>query len=492
VKSSAEILAAVEQRRQFLLHGSLGMGSVALGALLNGMTTGAAADSQYSRNSSPYTAKLSHFAPTAKQVIFLFMAGAPSQLDLFDYKPKLNEMHGSAVGSEVMGDDQFPNIKPERRQPTLLGSPYSFQQHGESGAWVSELLPHLTEVVDDLTFIKSMYSDANAIDHSRGQLFLASGAAFEGRPSLGAWLSYGLGSENENLPAFVVLVSNNIPRGGPGIYGSGFLPGVHQGVPFRSAGNPVLFLRNPNGMTGDTRRRSIETINDLNRMRSEIVGDPHIATRVAAFEMAYRMQTSVPELTDLSSEPQHIHDMYGTKPGQRSFANNCLLARRLVEQGVRIVQLVDLDWDHHGDTPKRDLVHALPKQCLSADQAAAALIRDLKQRDLLDETLVIFAGEFGRTPMIEDRRNKGLLGRDHHVRAFTIWMAGGGVKSGMTYGATDELGYAASENRVHMHDLHATILHLMGIDHKQLTYRFQGRDFRLTDVAGNVVHDVLL
>ena len=483
-------LFAVEQRRKFLLNGSLGMGSIALEELLNRTVSGA--EPQDTVTSSPYTARLSHFAPKAKHVIFLFMAGAPSQLDLFDYKPKLNELDGSEVDPKLMQGDQFPNIKPERGKPTLLGSRYKFQQHGDSGAWVSELMPHLAGVVDELTFIKSMHSDMNAIDHSRGQLFLASGAAFEGRPSLGAWLSYGLGSDNENLPAFVVLISNQIPRGGPGIFGNGFLPGVYQGVPFRCQGNPVLFLRNPGGMTGDRRQRSIETINALNRIRSRTVGDPQIATRIAAFEMAYRMQTSVPELTNLAQEPKHIHEMYGTNPGQRSFANNCLLARRLIEKGVRTVQLVDLDWDHHGDTPKRDLVTALPKQCLSADQAAAALIKDLKQRDLLEETLVIFAGEFGRTPMRERRTATGYLGRDHHVRAFTIWMAGGGVKAGLTYGVTDELGYHACENRVHIHDLHATILHLMGLDHKRLTYRFKGRDFRLTDVAGNVVHDVLL
>ncbi len=480
---------AVAQRRQFLLHGSLGMGSIALGTLFNG---GASAEEPHPGiASSPYAAKPPHFAPKAKQVIFLFMAGAPSQLDLFDYKPKLNEMDGKTVDPAVMGDDRFPNIKPERRTPTLLGTPYKFQQHGASGAWVSELMPHLSGIVDDLTFVKSMYSDSNAIDHPRGQLFLATGAAFEGRPSLGAWLSYGLGSENEDLPAFVVLVSNQIPRGGPGIYGTGFLPGIHQGVTFRNQGDPVLFLRNPDGMTSDTRRRSIEAINALNRMRSELVGDPHIATRIAAFELAFKMQTSVPQLTDIAREPKHVHEMYGTTPGERSFANNCLLARRLVEQGVRIVQLVDLDWDHHGDTEKRDLLHALPKQCKSADQAVTALIKDLKQRDLLDETLVVWAGEFGRTPMNEDRLKRGLLGRDHHVRAFTAWMAGGGVKPGLTYGATDELGYSASENRVHMHDLQATILHLMGLDHERLTYRYQGRDFRLTDVGGHVVHDVL-
>ncbi|MGE0375400.1 MAG: DUF1501 domain-containing protein [Planctomycetaceae bacterium] len=366
---------AAAQRRQFLLHGSLGMGSLALGTLLNRFAPGA--ETLSTAASDLYGAKPPHFAPKAKRMIFLFMAGAPSQLDLYDYKPKLNEMDGRTVDPEMLEGDRFPNIRPERKPPTLLGTRYQFQQHGESGAWVSELLPNLSGVVDDLTFIKSMHSDANAIDHPGGQLFLATGANFEGRPSLGAWLSFGLGSECENLPAFVVLVSNRIPRGGTALYGNGFLPGIHQGVPFRSAGDPVLFLQNPPGITADTRKRSIEAINDLNRMRSAIVGDPHIATRIAAFELAYKMQTSVPELADLSQEPQHIQEMYGITPGEQSFANNCLLARRLVEQGVRIVQLVDLDWDHHGDTEERDLVHALPKQCRSADRPLAALIGDL-------------------------------------------------------------------------------------------------------------------
>lgn len=477
-------------RRAFLSRGGVGMGALALASLL-----GHPADVDASKTSSVAdpTIRLPHYRAKAKRLIFLFMAGAPSQLDLFDYKPKLNELSGQTADRELLGDVRFAQIKPRNKnQPSkLLGTPYKFQRHGESGAWVSELLPHFSGVVDEVAFLKGMKFDDQVFDHPFAQLTLMTGAPLEGRPSLGAWLSYGLGSENANLPAFIVLMSNLLPRGGPGMTSSGFLPSVHQGVPFCCQGDPVLFLANPPGITANVRRRTVETINSLNGMRRDLIGDPEISTRIAAFEMACRMQTSAPELVDLTGEPKHIQEMYGAEPGRQSFANNCLLARRLIEQGVRIVQLVDLDWDHHGDTQARDLMHALPKQCASVDRPVAALLWDLKQRGLLEETLVVWAAEFGRTPIDEKRAGASLLGRDHHPFAGTFWMAGAGVKRGITLGGTDELGFQAVEHPTDVFDLQATILHLMGLNHEKFTYRFQGRDFRLTDVAGQVVHEVL-
>lgn len=465
-------------RRRFLDLGATGIGSLALASLLP--SSGLATTS--SSSAGP------HFAPRAKNIIFLFMAGGPSQLDLFEDKPELRKRHGQVASKELLGSIRFPFVKDD---PELLGSPYKFRRHGQSGAVVSELLPHLSGVVDELCFIKSMHTSNTAINHQDGQLFFTTGALREGRPSLGAWLSYGLGSENEDLPRFVVLLSNKVPRGGASIFGHGFLPATHQGVPFRTAGEPVLYLENPRGVSSDARRRSVETVGSLNRLLLEQVGDPEIEARIASFEMAYRMQTSVPELMEIEEEPEWVHRMYGTEPGRQSFANNCLLARRLVERGVRMVQLVDLDWDHHGDRKERDIIHALPAQCRTVDRAVAALIRDLKRRGLLDETLVVWGSEFGRTPMNEERGGSTFLGRDHHTAAFTIWMAGGGVQPGVTIGETDPLGLTITERPIHTHDLHATILHLLGLDHERLTYRFQGRPFRLTDVHGHVVPEVL-
>ncbi|WP_010585635.1 DUF1501 domain-containing protein [Schlesneria paludicola] len=477
------------RRRVFLAGSGAGMGGFALASLF-------ASDARV--DVSPPTAPdrlvgFPHFAPRAKRIIFLFMAGAPSQLDLFDDKPMLRKMNGKTADRESLGDVRFSQIRSRNksRPSKLLGSPYKFQQHGQSGALVSELLPHFSGVVDDVAFLKGMRFDGQVFDHPFAQLNLMTGSPLEGRPSLGAWLSYGLGRENDNLPAFIVLLSNLLPRGGPGMMSSGFLPSVHQGVPFCCQGDPVLFLSNPQGVTPEVRRRTVETINNLNALRRDLVGDPEISTRIAAFEMACRMQTSAPELVDFSNEPQHIQTMYGAEPGKQSFANNCLLARRLVEQGVRIVQLVDLDWDHHGDTQARDLMQALPRQCRSVDRAIAALLRDLKQRGLLDDTLVVWASEFGRTPIDEERDGSIYLGRDHHPFAGTFWMAGAGIKAGMTMGATDELGFQAIEQPTDIYDFQATILHLMGLDHERFTYRFQGRDFRLTDVAGRVIHEVL-
>ena len=484
------------KRSAFLSRSGIGMGAAALASLLNGnLAQASPRPEEESKNSSQKVAVAGgtpHFAPRAKQIIFLFMAGGPSQLDLFDYKPALNALDGKTVDPKEIGDQRFAQIRPRNRYmtPRLLASPYKFKQHGESGAYVSELLPHLSGVVDEITFIKSMHTDPKLIDHPFAQLMLTTGTQIEGRPSLGAWLSYGLGSENENLPAFIALLSNLFPRGGPGILGSGFLPSMHQGVPLRSEGDPILFLSNPNGMSSEVRRRTVDAVNSMNAIHQRLVGDPEISSRIAAYEMACRMQTSAPELVDLSSEPRHILELYGAEPGKTSFANNCLLARRLIEQGVRMVQLVDLDWDHHGDTQKRDMMKALPLQCQSVDRAVAGLLRDLRQRSLLDQTLVVWAAEFGRTPVRENRGAAQFIGRDHHPFAATFWMAGGGVRQGMTYGATDELGFQATENPMHIHDLQATILHLMGLDHERLTDRFQGREHRLTDVEGRVVQEL--
>jgi hypothetical protein len=367
---------------------------------------------------------------------------------------------------------------------------HSFRRHGQSGAELSALLPHLATVVDDIAIVKSMHT--TQFNHAPGQIFMNTGHQIPGRPSIGSWLSYGLGSENKDLPAFVVLLSGqNAPDGGKSCYGSGFLPSVHQGVEFRRSGDPVLFLSNPEGMTAETRRRSLDLLKDLNTQHQSVAGDPEIASRIAAYEMAYRMQTSVPELADISAEPPSIQEMYGTTPGTNSFANNCLLARRLVERGVRCVQLYHRGWDTHGNAGTEDIVNKLTSLCRATDQPAAALLKDLKQRGLLDSTIVVWGGEFGRTPMNEARSGSKFLGRDHHPRAFTMWVAGGGIRPGVTIGRTDDVGYNIAEDPVSVHDLHATLLHLMGIDHTKLTYKFQGRDFRLTDVHGELVRKLI-
>jgi hypothetical protein len=428
-----------------------------------------------------------HFAPKAKSVIYLFMAGAPSQVDLLDFKPKLQELDGQHVPEELLQGERFAFIK---GVPKLLGSPYTFKKWNQSGAEISELLPHLSEVSDDLAIVRSL--STTQFNHAPAQIFMNTGNQIIGRPSMGAWLTYGLGSESSDLPGFVVLLSGESqPDGGKSCWGSGFLPTVYQGVEFRSKGDPVLFLTNPEGVSPEARRESLDALRDLNQQHLEAIGDPEITTRIASFEMAYRMQTSVPELTDISKEPKSIHEMYGTEPGKASFANNCLLARRLVERGVRFVQLYHRGWDNHGTSSHDDIVNRLPQLCRETDQAAAALVKDLKQRGLLETTLVVWGGEFGRTPMNEERNRSKFLGRDHHPRAFSIWLAGGGIKPGITLGKTDELGYNIVEDPLDVHDLHATILYLMGLDHTKLTYRFQGRDFRLTDISGNVVHKLL-
>jgi hypothetical protein len=427
---------------------------------------------------NPLAVRPPHFAPKAKRVIFLFMAGAPSHLELFDYKPQLARFDGTLPPPELIAGYRAAFINPNSK---LLGPKFTFARHGQSNAELSELLPHLATVVDEIAIVKSMVTDA--FNHAPGQILMNTGSQQFGRPSLGAWTTYGLGSESDDLPGFIVFSSGKKgPSGGNSNWGSGFLPTVYQGVQFLGSGEPVLYLSNPRGVDDGLARDTLGAIGKLNAMRLEATGDPEIATRINSFEMAYRMQTSAPELVDLSREPAHVLSMYGAEPGKPSFANNCLLARRMVERGVRFVQLFHEAWDQHGN-----LVNDLKKNCQDTDQACAALIRDLRQRGLLDDTLVIWGGEFGRTPMVQG----GSDGRDHHPNAFTMWLAGGGVRPGITLGETDEFGFNAVTDAVHVHDLHATILHLLGFEHTRLTFRFQGRDFRLTDVFGNVVRKLL-
>jgi hypothetical protein len=459
-------------RRAFLRAGGLGLGSFALAELL------AAEEPEL---------RLPHFTPRARRVLYLHMAGAPSQLDLFDQKPELARLDGKPVSEELIKNERFAFIK---GVPKCLASPYRFARHGQCGHELSELLPHLAGVADELALVRSMRT--TQFNHAPGQVFLATGFERAGRPSLGSWLSWGLGSENANLPAFVVLLSGRYsPDGGAACWSSGFLPSVHQGVRLRSQGDAVLFLSNPSGVDSAQRRRELDALAALNRHRHEATFDPEILTRIEQYELAYRMQTSVPELLELEREPEEVRALYGYEPGRTSYANNCLLARRLLERGVRFVQLYHWGWDSHGTSPDDDLVTSLPERCRETDRATTALIVDLKRRGLLEDTLVVWGGEFGRTPMNEERNGSTYLGRDHHPHAFTIWLAGGGVKGGVALGRTDELGYHVAEDPVEVHDLHATLLHLLGFDHTRLTYRFQGRDFRLTDVRGEVRDELL-
>lgn len=463
-------------RRKFFQRCGIGMGSIALASLLNEKIFGATAASALPKP---------HFAPKAKNIIYLFQSGGPSHLDLFDYKPELIKRDGQKMPAEILKNIRLAQIG---KDAAVLGTKYGFKQYGQSGMWLSELLPHLQTVVDDVCFVQGFYSEA--FNHDPATLFMNTGAQLAGRPSMGSWFSYGLGSENKDLPAFVVLMTGVGQPLTNSAWGSGFLPTVHQGVPLRSQGDPVLFVSNPAGVTSERRRQSLDVIRDLNQKRYDALKDPEIQTRIAAYEMAYKMQTSVPDVMDISKEPPEMHEMYATTPGRASFANNCLLARRLVERGVRFVQLYQRGWDHHGG-PDGNLIFDLKKRCQETDQPAVALIKDLKQRGLLDETLVVWGGEFGRTPMMQGNLKPEHIGRDHHPHGYTVWMAGGGIKPGIKHGATDEFGFYAVEGKVHVHDLHATILHLFGLDHTKLTYRFQGRDFRLTDVHGEVVKELL-
>ena len=485
-----DMLRAVT-RRHFFRQAGFGIGAAALASLMNRYAWAqgqpAAPEPQAAGAVNPMAPKPPHFPRKARSIIYLFMAGAPSQLDLLDYKPKLQELDGQHIPESFLTGERFAFI---RGVPKILGSPYEFKKWGQSGAEISELLPHLGEVANDIAIVRSV--NTTQFNHAPAQIFMNCGFQLIGRPSMGSWLTYGLGSECSDLPGFVVLLSGeNQPDGGKSCWGSGFLPTVYQGVEFRSKADPVLFLTNPEGVTPEARRQSLDVLKDLNEIHLKSVGDPEIVTRIASYEMAYRMQSSVPDLTDISKEPKSVQEMYGIQPGKASFANNCLLARRLVERGVRFVQLYHRGWDNHGTSSHDDIVTRLQSLCRETDQASAALVKDLKQHGLLDSTLVVWGGEFGRTPMNEERNRSKFLGRDHHPRAFTMWLAGGGIKPGITVGETDELGYNIAEDPVDVHDLHATILYLMGLEHTRLTYRFQGRDFRLTDVSGNVVKKLL-
>ncbi|WP_234737150.1 DUF1501 domain-containing protein [Tellurirhabdus bombi] len=484
-----------ETRRHFLHTCSTGLGAMAMGSVLGSCgfldksDKGSAAVAAGQAAGAPMTPRSSLFTPKAKQVIYIHMAGSPSQLELFDYKPELVKYNGKDCPQELLEGKKFAFI---RGVPKMLGPQGKFAQYGQSGAWVSDYLPHFQNVADEVTFLKAMYTDQ--FNHAPAQLLMHTGSARLGRPSIGSWVTYGLGSENDDLPGFIVLASGGKqPDAGKSIWGSGFLPTVYQGVQCRTDGDPVLYVSNPDGMSRDIRKQTIDAITEINQQQYNDVKDPEILTRISQYEMAFRMQMSVPDAMDLKGEPQYLLDMYGVDPNKGSFARNCLLARRLVERGVRFVQLFDWGWDTHGTSSDGAIEIGLRDKCKESDQAVAALLNDLKQRGLLDETLVVWGGEFGRTPMQENRDGQTLpfMGRDHHLEAFTVWMAGGGVKKGFSFGETDDIGYYGVKDKVHIHDLQATILHLLGFDHEKLTYQFQGRPFRLTDVAGKVITPVL-
>ncbi|MGB1114113.1 MAG: DUF1501 domain-containing protein [Flavobacteriaceae bacterium] len=471
-------------RRDFLTKTSLGLGGLSLASMLNSENLFA---SNRIQNAAVNLKGLPHYVPKAKRVIYLFQSGAPSQLDLFDHKPLLNKMNGQELPESVFGGQRLTGMTAGQSAFPLAGSHFKFGQKGASGAWVSELMPHIGALADDLCFIKSMHTEA--INHDPAVTFIQTGSQLPGRPSIGSWLSYGLGSDNKNLPGFVVLITKD--KYGQPLYsrswGNGFLPSQHQGVQFRSGKNPVLYLDNPPGVTKELREEQLETLSKMQKDKYADIGDPEILSRISQYEMAFKMQTSVPEVMDLSGEPDYIFDMYGEEariPG--SFASNCLLARRLIEKDVRFVQLYHQGWDHHGDLPKNIKI-----QCKETDQPSAALIKDLKQRGLLEDTLVIWGGEFGRTNYSQGQLTETNYARDHHPACFTIFMAGAGIKKGMTYGKTDEFGYNIIENPVHVHDFQATLMHLLGIDHEKFTFKFQGRRYRLTDVHGKVIQDIL-
>lgn len=470
-------LTLADTRRHFFRTCGVGLGSVALASLL-----GRDAQAAPSKT-SPLAPKKPHYPAKAKSVIFLFMAGGPSQLELFDPKPDLQDLHGKPVPKSFIEGKRFAFLK---GVPTLLGTKHTFEKAGDCGIDLSDLMPHHRAIADEVCWVKSMKTDV--FNHGPAKCFVNTGSPQFGRPGMGAWVTYGIGSESDSLPGFVVLQSGpRGPRGGASLWSSGFLPTVHQGVPFLRGGSPILDLKSPPGVSPQAQGEFVDAVKDLNTLRLNSVGDPEIETRIAAYEMAYRMQTAAPELMDLAKESKETMALYGAEPGKPSFGANCLLARRLVERGVRFVQLYHTNWDHHGG-PTENLEKHLPEVCKEVDRASAALVQDLKRRGLLDDTLVIWGGEFGRTPMGEVRES---VGRDHHIDAYTMWLAGGGVKRGHIHGKTDEIGYNVVEDPVHVHDLQATILHLLGLDHTKLTYRFQGRDFRLTDVHGKVVKEIL-
>ena len=488
VAEAQKAILQLHTRRHFLKESAMGLGALALGSLF-GCGSKPSSNNVVFDPAHPLMPKLPPFPGRAKSVIYLHMAGAPSQLELFDYKPELMKMDGQNCPQSLLEGKRFAFI---RGVPKMLGPQAKFAQHGQSGTWISENMPHLSTIADEISFLKAVTTDQ--FNHAPAQLMMHTGSPRLGRPSLGSWVTYGLGTENQNLPGFVVLTSGGQnPDAGKSVWGSGFLPSVYQGVQCRSVGDPVLFIKDPEGMDRDLRKASINAINKVNQQQYEVFNDPEILSRISQYEMAYKMQISVPEVMTIANEPQYIHDMYGTKPGKESFANNVLLARKLVEKGVRFVQLFDWGWDSHGSSSDDALDIGLINKCRQVDKCITALILDLKQRGLLEETLVVWGGEFGRTPMQENREGKKMpyKGRDHHTEAFTIWMAGGGIKKGFTYGETDEIGYSAISGKVEPFDIQATILNQLGFDHEQFTYHFQGRPFRLTDTKGRVISEII-
>ena len=485
-KEIEQLIASSLNRRSFLLKASLGLGSVALGSLLAGQDV-------LSHKAKAITGAggitgMPDIPARTKRVVYLFQSGGPSQFETFDYRPLLEKMHGQDLPDSVRKGQRLTGMSAQQSALPLVGSSFQFAQRGQSGAWVSELMPYTGAIADELCFIKSMYTEQ--INHDPALTFMQTGNQLAGRPSIGSWVHYGLGSDNDNLPAFIVLVSNNAPKDQPlyaRLWGNGFLPSKYQGVQFRSGADPVLYLNNPKGYAAADRREMLDALKALNHAQLETFGDPEIGNRVAQYEMAFRMQASIPEITDMSDEPDWVFDLYGADsriPG--TYAANCLLARRLLEKNVKFVQLYHQGWDNHGNLPS-----ALTQQCKATDQASAALVKDLKQRGLLDDTLVIWGGEFGRTNYSQGKLTKDNYGRDHHPRCFTMWMAGGGVQPGLTYGETDDFGYNIVKNPVHVHDFQATLLYLMGVDHEKLTYEAEGRRYRLTDVEGRIVKGII-
>lgn len=468
-------------RRHFLKD--IGIGAIALSTFLHDGMQSKAANAV-----NPLVPKPPHFTPKAKRVVYLHMTGSPPNLDIFDYKPELIKRDGQDCPDAFLEGKRFAFTS---GVPKLMGTRREFAQYGKHGIWLSDAVPYFRRIADEMCVINSMHTDQ--FNHAPAELLVYTGSPRSGRPSMGSWVTYGLGSENENLPGFVVLISNGVqPNGGRSSYGNGFLSSVYQGVQCRSKGDPILYTSDPKGMDRQMRRQSLNTLQRLNELQAREMGHPETLTRIAQYELAFRMQMSVPEVMDISQEPERVLESYGAQPGETSLANNCLLARRLIESGVRFVQLFDWGWDFHGTSANEDIRGGLTRKCATMDKPVAALINDLKDRGLLDETLIVWGGEFGRTPFREGRTAKSqILGRDHFPDCYTMWMAGGGVKKGFAYGTTDELGFSIVENPVHVHDLQATIMHLLGLDHQKLTYRFQGRDYRLTDVHGQVVHDVI-
>jgi hypothetical protein len=488
LREAQKTVLQLHTRRHFIKESAMGLGALALGSLL-GCGTKSSSNKIAFDPAHPLMPKMPPFPGKAKSVIYLHMAGAPSQLELFDYKPELMKMDGQDCPQSLLEGKRFAFI---RGVPKMLGPQAKFAQHGESRAWISENLPHLSTIADEISFLKCVTTDQ--FNHAPAQLMMHTGGGRLGRPSLGSWVTYGLGTNNQNLPGFVVLTSGgNNPDAGKSVWGSGFLPSVYQGVQCRSVGDPVLFIKDPEGMDRDIRSASIDAINEVNKEEYATFKDPEILSRISQYEMAYKMQISAPEVMNINNEPQYIHDMYGTKPGKESFANNVLLARKLVEKGVRFVQLFDWGWDSHGSSFDDALDAGLVNKCRQVDKSITALILDLKQRGLLEETLVVWGGEFGRTPMQENREGKKMpfKGRDHHTSAFTMWMAGAGIKKGYTHGETDEIGYNPISGKVEPFDIQATILNQLGFDHEQFTYQFQGRPFRLTDTKGKVINEIL-